>query len=89
MGLRAGEAAGLRLDDIDWRVGELTVHGKGNRHERLPLPPAVGEALAADASLEDIGQVLRHREARTTAIYAKVDYDRLRGLARPWMGDAA
>ena len=152
MGLRAGEAAGLRLDDIDWRAGEITVQGKGNRHERLPLPPDVGEALAAylrdgrparahgrevfagvraphrpltrgavtqiaasasqrcglgtvfahrlrhtaaagmlsaGASLEEIGQVLRHREARTTAIYAKVDYDRLRGLARPWPGDAA
>jgi integrase/recombinase XerD len=152
MGLRAGEAAGLRLDDIDWRAGEITVHGKGNRHERLPLPPDVGEALAAylrdgrparargrevfagvraphrpltrgavtqiaasasqrcglgtvfahrlrhtaatgmlsaGASLDDIGQVLRHREARTTAIYAKVDYGRLRGIARPWPGDAA
>jgi site-specific recombinase XerD len=152
MGLRAGEAAGLRLDDIDWRAGEITVRGKGNRHERLPLPPDVGEALAsylgdgrparaqgravfagvraphrpltrgavtqiaarasqrcglgtvfahrlrhtaatgmlrAGASLEEIGQVLRHREVSTTAIYAKVDYDRLRGLARPWPGDAA
>lgn len=152
MGLRAGEAAGLRLDDIDWRAGEITVHGKGNRHERLPLPADVGEALAAylrdgrpaqargrevfagvraphrpltrgavtqiaarasqrcglgtvfahrlrhtaatgmlsaGASLEDIGQVLRHREISTTAIYAKVDYGRLRGLARPWPGDAA
>ena len=38
MGLRAGEAAGLRLDDIGWRAGEITVRGKGNRHERLPLP---------------------------------------------------
>ena len=47
MGLRAGEAAGLRLDDIDWRAGEITVRGKGSRHERLPLPPDVGEALAA------------------------------------------
>jgi integrase/recombinase XerD len=152
MGLRAGEAAGLRLDDIDRRAGEITVRGKGNRHERLPLPPDVGEALAAylrdgrparargrevfagvraprrpltrgavtqiaasasrrcglgtvfahrlrhtaatgmpsaGASPDDIGQVLRHREARTTAICAKVDYGRLRGLARPWPGDAA
>ena len=45
MGLRAGEVAGLRLDDIDWRAGEITVRGKGSRHERLPLPPDVGEAL--------------------------------------------
>jgi integrase/recombinase XerD len=47
MGLRASEAAGLRLDDIDWRAGEITVRGKGSRHERLPLPPDAGEALAS------------------------------------------
>jgi site-specific recombinase XerD len=45
--------------------------------------------LAAGASLEQIGQVLRHRHMLTTAGYAKVDHDRLRGLARPWPGDAA
>ncbi len=152
LGLRAGEVATLGLDDIDWRRGEITVRGKGNRHERLPLPVDVGEALvaylttsrhataaartvfvgtraphraltrgavtqvvaraarraglgtiyahrlrhtaatamlAAGASLEEIGQVLRHRHVLTTAGYAKVDHDRLRALARPWPGDAA
>ena len=38
MGLRAGEAAALGLDDIDWRRGEITVRGKGGRRDRLPLP---------------------------------------------------
>jgi site-specific recombinase XerD len=47
LGLRAGEVAGLRLDDIDWRAGELTVRGKGARTERLPLPHDVGEALVS------------------------------------------
>lgn len=47
LGLRRGEVAGLRLDDIDWRAGELTVSGKGNRIERLPLPVEPGEAIAA------------------------------------------
>ncbi|HLQ53555.1 MAG TPA: site-specific integrase [Streptosporangiaceae bacterium] len=47
LGLRASEAAGLRLDDIDWRAAELTVHGKGRRDERLPLPADVGQAIAA------------------------------------------
>ena len=45
--------------------------------------------LRAGASLAEIGQVLRHRHALTTAIYAKVDHDALRALARPWPGDAA
>jgi len=47
LGLRAGEVAGLELDDLDWRAGEISVHGKGSRRERLPLPADVGEALVA------------------------------------------
>jgi integrase/recombinase XerD len=46
LGLRAGEVAALRLDDIDWRAGELVVRGKGGREDRLPLPADVGEAIA-------------------------------------------
>jgi integrase len=45
LGLRACEAAGMQLGDIDWRTGELTVHGKGGLDDRLPLPADVGEAL--------------------------------------------
>ena len=47
MGLRAGEVAGLLLDDISWRAGEITVRGKGGRRDQLPLPADVGEAVAA------------------------------------------
>jgi integrase/recombinase XerD len=47
LGLRAGEVAALRLDDIDWRRGEITVRGKGNRHDRLPLPADVGQRIVA------------------------------------------
>ena len=47
LGLRAGEVAGLELDDLDWRAGEISVHGKGSRRERLPLPADAGEALVA------------------------------------------
>jgi integrase/recombinase XerD len=147
LGLRANEVATLRLDDLDWRAGQLTVHGKGNRVDQLPLPVDVGEAIAAylcrgrpcsatarevflrvqpplvgltrvgvsslvaaaarraelgvvrprrlrhtaatgmlraGASLPEIGQVLRHRSVGSTAIYARVDVERLRSLARPW-----
>jgi integrase/recombinase XerD len=152
LGLRAGEVAGLGLDDIDWRRGQITVRGKGNRHDTLPLPFDVGTAivdylqharpeqaqgrtvfvraqapyqgltyagvttvvavagrraglgpvhahrlrhsaatgmLAAGGSLQEIGQVLRHRRPLTTAIYAKVDTTALSQLARPWTGGAA
>jgi len=47
LGLRAGEVSALTLDDFDWRRGELLVRGKGDRHERLPLPVDVGEAVSA------------------------------------------
>jgi integrase/recombinase XerD len=47
LGLRASEVAALRLDDIDWRAGELVVRGKGARQDRLPLPTEVGQAIAA------------------------------------------
>ena len=47
LGLRAGEVAGLQLDDLDWRAGEISIRGKGSRRERLPLPADVGEALVA------------------------------------------
>lgn len=148
LGLRAAEVAGLQLDDVDWRAGEIVVHSKGGRIERLPLPVDVGEALVAylthgrpmvpwralivnvqapfrplrstgigqtvwracvragvppvrshrlrhtlattmlghGVTLRDIGQVLRHRDLATTAIYAKVDSTALRELARPWPG---
>lgn len=42
------------------------------------------ELLRAGASLPEIGQLLRHRRVATTAIYAKVDRDTLRLIARPW-----
>lgn len=152
LGMRSGEVAKLRLDDIDWRAGEIIVRGKANSIERIPLTADVGRAVAqylqcgrpvsaqgrtvfvrikaphrhlsscgvsnvvadaakraglgrihahrlrhtaamqmlrAGASLPEIGQLLRHRRALTTAIYAKVDRDTLRMIARPWPGDAA
>ena len=149
LGLRAGEVVALQFEDINWRAGEILVRGKGMRHERLPLPADVGEALASylrqdrppcqtrrvfvctraprrsfvrsctvsliirrallraeldppvkgahlfrhslatsllrsGAKMEEIGEVLRHRDSGTTEIYAKVDFDGLRSVAHPW-----
>ena len=44
------------------------------------------EALRAGAPLEEIASLLRHRDYVTTMGYAKVDWGRLRELARPWPG---
>jgi integrase len=45
LGLRAGEVARLRFDDIDWVQGLLTVSGKARRQDKLPLSQEVGDAL--------------------------------------------
>jgi integrase/recombinase XerD len=152
LGLRAGEVAQIALEDVQWRAGEIVVHGKGARIDSLPLPVDVGEALVgylqrrpagpdgcrtlflkviapggpmsryavgavvrdacrragvprvgchqlrhtaasamlqAGASLGEIGQVLRHRDRRTTAIYARVDRAALGALALAWPEVAA
>src|SRR5258708_7371797 len=46
LGLRAGEIVALELGDIHWRSGELTIHGKGQMVEHVPLLSDVGDALA-------------------------------------------
>jgi integrase/recombinase XerD len=45
LGLRASEIVKMELQDIDWRLGILTIRGKGGRLSRLPLPSDVGKAL--------------------------------------------
>ena len=45
LGLRAGEVAGLQLDDVDWSQGTFRVMGKSRREATLPLPQDVGDAL--------------------------------------------
>lgn len=47
LALRACEIIRLTLDDIDWDRAQLRVRGKGGRESLLPLPPDVGEAIAA------------------------------------------
>ncbi|MGH2870849.1 MAG: site-specific integrase [Solirubrobacteraceae bacterium] len=47
------------------------------------------QILRAGGSLPEVGQLLRHRQTVTTAIYAKVDREALREIARPWPGVSA
>jgi site-specific recombinase XerD len=55
---------------------------------RLRHSAATG-MLRAGGSLSEVAQVLRQADVATTAIYAKVDHEALRTLARPWPGRAA
>jgi len=48
VGLRAGEVANLKLDDIDWRKSSMRLgKTKSRRIDYLPLATEAGEALAA------------------------------------------
>lgn len=51
LGLRSIEIARLRLEDLDWRAGDLLVRGKARRDDRLPIPDDVGAALAGYLAL--------------------------------------
>lgn len=65
LGLRVGEVAGLRLDDIDWDHGQLRVSGKNSRVLTLPIPVDVGEALVAhltDPRPPQAGRFLFYRQ---------------------------
>ncbi|WP_163339168.1 tyrosine-type recombinase/integrase [Desulfopila sp. IMCC35008] len=63
------------------RRANLNPSRKGSHLLRRSLATAM---LQEGASLAEIGQILRHQKADTTAIYAKVDLGRLRSISRPW-----
>jgi integrase/recombinase XerD len=46
LGMRACEVAAIEIGDLRWRAGEIVVRGKGQVHQRLPMLPDVGAALA-------------------------------------------
>jgi site-specific recombinase XerD len=45
LGLRNIEVSRLKLEDIDWRNGTISIHGKARRVDVLPLPVKTGQAL--------------------------------------------
>jgi integrase len=69
--------------DAAQRGGLPKMHAHRLRHT------AATAMLQAGSPLAEVGQVLRHRSALTTAIYAKVDQDALAVLARPWPDGAS
>jgi site-specific recombinase XerD len=58
--------------------------GLGKIHSHRLRHTAATAMVRAGGSLAEVGQVLGHRSVHTTAIYAKVDRNALRVLARPW-----
>ena len=78
LGLRSCEVAALRLDDIDWKNGSLTVRvGKSHRADVLPLPPVTGRAIAnylhkARPTTESRTVFVRHRAPLDVPVDASV-----------------
>lgn len=69
-GLRAGEIAQLRLDDVDWRADRFSVrHTKTGFQSVLPLLPAVGDAL-----LDYLRRGRPVTDARELFVHAKAPY---------------
>jgi site-specific recombinase XerD len=66
------------------RAGIAAVH-KGSHVLRHSVAT---QMLRRGASLAEIGELLRHRNPRTTTIYAKVDLTALRTVAAAWPGGA-
>jgi site-specific recombinase XerD len=60
--------------------------GLGQIHAHRLRHTAATQMLRAGVTLPEVGQVLRHHRALTTALYAKVDRNALRTIARPWPG---
>src|SRR5258708_36088376 len=69
LGLRAGDVAQLRLDDIEWETGSLRVAGKSRTEVRLPLPQDVGDAIAAYVDCRPKHHASAHVFLRTIAPY--------------------
>ena len=89
--VREGDRArGTAFERCGSRRGSRRVRASGGCAGRCaPAAAHRGDRDAREgASLAEIAQVLRHREIKTTAIYAKVDRARLRPLAMPWPGGA-
>jgi len=82
IGLRNSRSVGLIVAKALARAG-INCRRKGAHQFRHTLAT---EMLRHGASLAEIGEVLRHRNPQTTAIYAKVDLASLRTLALPWPG---
>lgn len=70
LGLRACEVAALRLEDLDWKTGELIVRGKGRVLSKLPLPVDVGEAIVAH-----LGRSIRSKATRNVFARSRAPYD--------------
>lgn len=79
-----GFASSVAICSIVRRALERAGLNPAHKGAHLLRHSVATQMLRQGASLAEIGELLRHRSAQTTMIYAKVDLDVLRPLALPW-----
>jgi site-specific recombinase XerD len=76
----------IRLRDYNDREERAEVRGYAHHGAHIFRHSLATGLLRSDATLSEIGQLLRHESHDTTRIYVKVDIQRLRTLSLPWTG---
>jgi site-specific recombinase XerD len=83
---RCGFSGSAAICDVVRRALARAGFDPGFKGAHLLRHSLATNMLRKGASLDEIGQILRHAQTNTTQIYAKVDIRALRGIAQPWPG---
>ncbi len=67
-------------------IAQAGIHPSGRGAAHLFRHSLATRMIRHGASITEISEVLRHRSQNTTEIYAKVAFEALRGVTRPWPG---
>jgi site-specific recombinase XerD len=85
---RIGFANSIAVSSLVMRALERAGVDSARKGAHLFRHSLATDMIRQGASLDEIGELLRHQSPNTTAIYAKVDLPALRPLALPWPGGA-
>jgi integrase len=83
---RIGFANSIAVSSLVMRALERAGVDSARKGAHLFRHSLATDMIRQGASLDEIGELLRHQSPNTTAIYAKVDLPALRPLALPWPG---
>jgi integrase len=83
LGLRAGEVAGIELNDLDWIGGSVRIRaGKSSVERSLPLSQEVGAAIADYLMQARPKSTSRHMFLRCVAPFTPLSASAISGIAR-------
>jgi site-specific recombinase XerD len=79
-----GLASAATLTTIVARVVDRSGLPPPHRGAHLLRHSLATAMIQRGETMAEIGQLLHHRSPNTTELYAKVDFERLRGVSLPW-----